>query len=218
MNPILDFIKDVKKCPPMYLGEYSLTKLFHQLRGLEYGYYIVCKNTQPENPLNGFTEYMAKKYKDTRSFNYCSLILAYSENEKEALNNFFNFFDEYIRIPAYKKNSLYIWFKWFLEQSERDYDNFVANLDYLNDYARGFDNGKTEAELYSMFLQYLENEKGIADAKNWHKHFPEKYQSRDKAFEEIFRLLTEFLKITVGEDCYVEDQSGDEPKPLKESE
>lgn len=60
------------------------------------------------------------------------------------------------------------------------------------------------ADLYLMFLQYLEKEKGIADAKSWHKYFSEMYQSEDKAFEEGFRLLAEFLKMTVGEDCYPE--------------
>lgn len=202
MNPILDYIKDVKKCPPMYLAEYSLTNLCHQLKGLEYGYYIVCKNTEPESPLIGFTEYVSKKYKDTRSLNYCGLILEHSENEKEALNNFFNFFDEYIKIPAYKKSGLYRFFDMLAQAAERDYENFTKNLDWFSTSYYGFSGGLSDAELYSEFLEYLRKEKGIADAKNWHRHFSEKYQNEDRAFEEGFRLLTEFLKITVGEACF----------------
>lgn len=203
MNPILDFIKNVKKCPPMYLGEYSLTKLFHQLRGLEYGYYEVCNNTQPENPLNGFTEFIANKYKDTRSFNYCSLILAYSGNEKEALNNFFNYFDEYIKIPAYKKNSLYRFFENYSNSKSKDIFSFAENLSYLTECRYGFDNGLTEKEIYAQFLSYIAKEHNVRDAANWHIEFMEKHKTEDKAFKEIFSLLTEFLKLTVGEDCYI---------------
>ncbi len=209
MNPILDFINDVKKCPPMYLGEYSLTKLFHQLQGLEYGYYTVCKNTQPENPLNGFTEYIAKKYMDTRSFNYCSLILAHSKNEKEALDSFFDFFDEYIRIPAYKKNSLYRIFENCSKSQTKDIFIFVEKLSYLCDCCYGFDNGITEKEMYAQFLNYITKEHNVKNAVNWHVEFMDKYKTADKAFDEIFRLLTDFLKITVGEDCYTEKQSGE---------
>ncbi len=202
MNLFVDFVKRVKQKPLLYLGEYSLTSLYNQLLGISWAIYTLNSQDNNCNPFRGFNKYIGEIYNDSSTRDYRSIILANSKNEKDALNNFFKHFDAYIRIPAYKKNALYLRFSKYMDSEKRDFQNFVFNLSYLRPYSSGFDNGCTEEEIYSQFLQYLEKEKGIADAKNWHRHFSEKYQNEDSAFEEGFRLLTEFLKITVGEACF----------------
>ena len=202
MHYILDYIKKVEKCPPMYLGDWNLTNLSHQLNGMVYLQNLMDIKVSEEDPLIGFTDYVAELYNDQRTLNYRGLILAYSENEKEALKTFFKLFDDYIRIPAYKKNTFYKIFNDYSKRTDKNWVIFLENRTYFRDYRYGFDCGLTDREFFGLFQEYIQKNYGKPDINALHEHFMEIYEDESKAFDEIFKVLTEFLKLTVGEDYY----------------
>jgi hypothetical protein len=93
MNSVIDLIHLIQKKPAMYLGKRSISCLKSFLDGW------FLRN--PEAVTDGetmsyFQEWIEKKYKVSTSHSWCDVILFYSLDESDALENFFQYFNEYL--------------------------------------------------------------------------------------------------------------------------
>lgn len=204
MTALIELIKKIEKCPPLYLIEPSLTNLSHLVEGYFWGFNDAYTDKRtPSNPFAGFNEYISDIYDTTLSLNYCGIILLFSENEEDALKKFFKHFDDYIRIPDYKKNPLYLKFKSYAEKDNLKLEDLKTALDtYLTDYPQRFSNNKSDIEVYTFFKKYLSDKQGLKDADNWDSEYLAAYKDERIVLKQIFCDFTEFIKDFVGEQHY----------------
>ena len=204
MTILIELIKRIEKCPPMFIGEYSLTRLSQFINGYTCGFNDACTDQKPHiHPLDGFNEYISDIYDTTLSLNYCGIILLFSENEEEALKKFFKHFDDYIRIPDYQKNPLYLKFKRYAEKDNLKLEDLKTALDtYLTDFPQHFSNNKADIEVYTLFKKYLSDKQGLKDADNWDAEYLAVYHDEKTVLKQIFCDFTEFIKDFVGEQHY----------------
>ena len=90
----LQFIKDLRKHPGMYLGTESITRLHLFIPGWRFG-----KENIPEiNTLDDFSKWVKLKYgfSEQDPHSWANIILFYSLDEADALNLFFKLFDEFL--------------------------------------------------------------------------------------------------------------------------
>lgn len=93
---LYEMLEQIKQRPGMFLGQCSITRLRSFLDG-----YIGCRadlglpETQQELEFNQFQEWIQTRFKITSSHGWDSIILFYSADEKEALNNFFELFAQF---------------------------------------------------------------------------------------------------------------------------
>ncbi|MEH1809339.1 hypothetical protein [Nostoc sp.] len=88
---------NIKKRPGMYLGRSSITRLDMLLRG----YSLARKEvgvppTEPEREFEGFQSWVEEKYGINSGQSWSKIILFYSVDEHEALQKFFELFEEYL--------------------------------------------------------------------------------------------------------------------------
>jgi hypothetical protein len=94
---LYNLLQRIKQRPGMYLGRCSITRLRSLLDGygmarMELG----LPRTDQESKFDGFQEWIQKKYNITSSHGWDSIILFYSADEKDALNNFFELFEKFL--------------------------------------------------------------------------------------------------------------------------
>lgn len=92
-----EILKGIKKRPSMFLGTSSITKLDMLLRGYslarrEFG----VPPTEPEREFEGFQSWVQEKYGINSGQSWSKIILFYSVDEHEALQKFFELFEEYL--------------------------------------------------------------------------------------------------------------------------
>jgi hypothetical protein len=98
MTNIYQLIDRIKKRPGMYLGKPSIIRLKAFLDGYmgarqDLGFPL----TEQEEKFNHFQEWIQTRFKITSSHSWADIILFYSADEKEALNQFFELFDQFIK-------------------------------------------------------------------------------------------------------------------------
>ncbi|MEC4818115.1 MAG: hypothetical protein SAK29_33315 [Scytonema sp. PMC 1069.18] len=87
----------IKKRPGMYLGSASITRLDMLLRG-----YSLAKRevglppTEQEQNFDGFQSWVQERYGVKSNQSWAKIILFYSTDEQEALERFFELFEEYL--------------------------------------------------------------------------------------------------------------------------
>ncbi|MEH2436545.1 MAG: hypothetical protein V7K25_20260 [Nostoc sp.] len=87
----------IKKSPGMFLGTASITKFDMYLRG-----YILAKRelglalTNQEREFEGFQSWVKEKYEINSGQSWAKIILFYSIDEYEALQKFFELYEEYL--------------------------------------------------------------------------------------------------------------------------
>ncbi|MCW5316268.1 hypothetical protein GTQ43_21350 [Nostoc sp. KVJ3] len=92
-----EILKGIKKRPGMFLGTSSITKLDMLLRG-----YSLARReggippTEPEREFEGFQSWIQEKYGINSGQSWSKIILFYSVDEYEALQKFFELFEEYL--------------------------------------------------------------------------------------------------------------------------
>lgn len=204
MNTLIKLIKKIEKCPPLYLIESSLTNLSHLVNGYFWGFHDAYTNPKIlYNPFAGFNEYISDIYNTDLALDYCGIILLFSENEEEALKKFFKHFDDYIRLPDYKKNPLYLKFKSYAEKDNLKLEDLKTALDtYLTNHPQAFSNNKSDIEVYSLFKKYLRDKKNLKDADNWDTCYLADYKDERIVLKQIFCDYTEFIKDFVGDQHY----------------
>ena len=91
---IVDLIKIIEKRPAMYISYNSISCL----KSFIDGYYF--RNTNDEigmNILNDFSKWLQSLYDLDDKKGWEKIILFYSQDEADALKNFFNFFNEFLK-------------------------------------------------------------------------------------------------------------------------
>ena len=97
MHDLYTLVKKIKKAPSMYLGQHSIICLQAFLSG-----YSVAKHelggqpTEQEQDFREFPEWIQKKFNIQTSQSWASIILFYSEDERKALDKFFQLFEEFL--------------------------------------------------------------------------------------------------------------------------
>lgn len=204
MTALIELIKKTEKCPHLYLGEPSLTNLSHFVDGYCWGYFdAYADKNAPVNPFAGFNGYISDIYNTNLTLDYCGILLMFSENEEEALKKFFKHFDDYIRIPDYQKNPLYLKFKKYAQCDKLKPADLKISLDnYLTNFPQPFSNNKSNVEVYILFKKYLTEKQGLKDSDNWDAEYLERYHNEHTVLNEIFNTFTDFIKEFVGENFY----------------
>ncbi|MCV3212370.1 hypothetical protein OGM63_02295 [Plectonema radiosum NIES-515] len=89
-------LKDIKKRPAMYLGTTSITRLDMALRGYKVARTEVgLAATEEEIQFEGFQKWVQEKYEIKSNQSWAKIILFFSMDEHEALERFFELFEEY---------------------------------------------------------------------------------------------------------------------------
>ncbi|MEH2209057.1 hypothetical protein [Nostoc sp.] len=101
MFPRFDIYKEIlgaiKKRPGMFLGTNSITRLDMLLRGYNLARREVgVPPTEPEREFEGFQLWVEGKYGINSGQSWSKIILFYSVDEHEALQKFFELFEEYL--------------------------------------------------------------------------------------------------------------------------
>ncbi|MEH2077664.1 MAG: hypothetical protein V7K57_25240 [Nostoc sp.] len=88
---------NIKKRPGMFLGRSSITRLDMLLRGYSFARREVgVPPTEPERKFEGFQSWIEDKYGINSGQSWSKIILFYSVDEHEALEKFFELFEEYL--------------------------------------------------------------------------------------------------------------------------
>ncbi|MEH2316694.1 hypothetical protein [Nostoc sp.] len=97
LRQLYEFIGSIKKRPGMYLLTPSITRLDMLLRG-----YTLARReadlvpTEEEKEFEGFQSWVQEKYGINSGQSWSKIILFYSVDEDEALQKFFELFEEYL--------------------------------------------------------------------------------------------------------------------------
>ena len=93
---LYEILQEIKKRPGIFLGRSSITRLRSFLDG-----YIAAREdlglprTDQETEFNNFQDWIQKRYNITSSHGWDSIILFYSADERDALDNFFQLFEKF---------------------------------------------------------------------------------------------------------------------------
>jgi hypothetical protein len=93
MNSIVELIQLIRKRPAMYLGRRSISCLQAFIEGW---FLRNPKDVADGEIMNEFQDWIEKKYKTSTTHSWRSIILFYSQDENEALENFFKDFEEFM--------------------------------------------------------------------------------------------------------------------------
>jgi hypothetical protein len=91
-----ELLQRIKQRPGMYLGKCSITRLRMLLDG--YGMArceLGMPQTKQEKEFNGFQDWIQERYKITSSHGWDSIILFYCADERDALEKFFELFEQF---------------------------------------------------------------------------------------------------------------------------
>lgn len=92
-----EILSGIKKRPGMFLGSSSITRLDMLLRGYSLARREVgVPPTEPEREFEGFQSWVQEKYRIDSGQSWSKIILFYSVDEYEALQKFFELFEEYL--------------------------------------------------------------------------------------------------------------------------
>jgi hypothetical protein len=94
-----DLLQRIKQRPGMYLGKCSITRLRAFLDGYETARAeLGFPDTEQQQQLDGFQEWIQERYKITSTHGWDSIILFFSVDEKDALDKFFKLLEEFLKI------------------------------------------------------------------------------------------------------------------------
>ena len=93
MNSIVELIQEIEKRPAMYLTRNYISCLKAYLDGW---YQRDIDNVPDIKAMSDFQIFIEKKYKSETSHSWCDIILFYSQDETDALRNFFKEFDDFL--------------------------------------------------------------------------------------------------------------------------
>ncbi len=93
---LYQILERIKQKPAIFLGKSSLTRLRSFLDGyMGARVDLGLPETQQEIEFNQFQEWIQSRFKINSSHSWDSIILFYSEDEKDGLNKFFQLFEEF---------------------------------------------------------------------------------------------------------------------------
>ena len=98
MSNLYQILQNIEKRPSMYLGKAAISNLRSYLSG-----YLIAKrelgisSTEQEQEFNQFTDWVKQKFHINSDQSWDKIILFYSEDEKIALERFFELFNEFLK-------------------------------------------------------------------------------------------------------------------------
>jgi hypothetical protein len=96
MHDLYGLIKKIKKAPSMYLGRDSIICLQAFLSGYSVAKYELGEEpTEVERDFMEFPEWIRQRFNVSTSQSWANIILFYAEDEKKALDKFFELFEEF---------------------------------------------------------------------------------------------------------------------------
>jgi Trp operon repressor len=106
MQDWYDLLQQIKKRPTLYLSRRSI----FDLQSFYKGYYVARQllnlpATEQEREFDNFSEWLQKKYEINTRQSWAMLILFNSHDERDALDNFFELFEEFIEQRKVPENS-----------------------------------------------------------------------------------------------------------------
>ncbi|RUT07016.1 hypothetical protein DSM106972_022770 [Dulcicalothrix desertica PCC 7102] len=99
MSNLYELISKIQKRPSMYLGKPAISNLRSCIAG-----YILARRelavaqTEQEKGFTEFQSWVQEKFNISSSQSWDKIILFYSEDEREALERFFELFQEYLKL------------------------------------------------------------------------------------------------------------------------
>ncbi|KOR34205.1 hypothetical protein AM228_25370 [Planktothricoides sp. SR001] len=99
MLDLYDIIRKIEKRPAMYLGQPSITHLQSFLAGYFFARHQLGEvETEQEKQFANFDPWIQEKFKITSSQSWDKIILFFSQDERQALDLFFELFNEFARV------------------------------------------------------------------------------------------------------------------------
>lgn len=95
MDNLSEIVKKIKHKPSVYLGKPSISGLQAFLSGYKVAQYQLGLPLQQENPLDGFQDWIQKKFNIDSSQSWANIILFFYQDERDALDIFFQLFEEF---------------------------------------------------------------------------------------------------------------------------
>jgi hypothetical protein len=95
MDNLSDILRKIKNKPSVYLGKPSISCLQAFLSGYNVAQYQLGLPLKQENPLDGFQDWIQKKFNIDSSQSWANIILFFSQDERDALDIFFQLFEEF---------------------------------------------------------------------------------------------------------------------------
>lgn len=97
MHDLYMLVRKIKKAPSMYLGGNSILCLQAFLSGYNVAKYeLDARSTPEEEDFKQFPEWIRQKFNIQTSQSWASIILFFSEDERKALDTFFELFEEFV--------------------------------------------------------------------------------------------------------------------------
>ncbi|HBL12106.1 MAG TPA: hypothetical protein DD379_11995 [Cyanobacteria bacterium UBA11162] len=97
MNNFYDLLQKIKKRPSMYLGRHSIFSFLAFWCGYKIAQHqLGIHPTAQEQEFEEFLKWIRERYEVHTSQSWASIILFYSEDEKTALDRFFELFEEFL--------------------------------------------------------------------------------------------------------------------------
>ena len=90
MKKLQDVILEIIAFPEIYLGKRSVELLYAFLSG-----FLYQNNGADDHSLDGFTEFVAQKYRMQTDHNWASLICFFSADERDAFDLFIKLYNEF---------------------------------------------------------------------------------------------------------------------------
>jgi len=98
MDPVYDILQKVKNKPNVYLGSPSILCLQAFLSGYNVAQYQLGRESlNAPDCFDGFQEWIQEKFKIESDQSWAKVILFYSADERDALERFFELFDEFLK-------------------------------------------------------------------------------------------------------------------------
>ena len=97
MDAVYHILQKVKSKPNVYLGSPSIICLQAFLSGYNVAQYQLGESLNTPNCFDGFQEWIQERFKIDSSQSWAKIILFYSAEERDALERFFQLFDEFVK-------------------------------------------------------------------------------------------------------------------------
>lgn len=95
MDNLYDVLQNIKKKPSVYLVRPSIICLQAFLSGYNVAQYQLGIPLTEADPLDGFQEWIQQKFNITSSQSWANIILFFSQDERDALDSFFELWEEF---------------------------------------------------------------------------------------------------------------------------
>ena len=90
MKKLHDVIQEIIVAPELYLGKRSVERLYAFLGG-----FLYQNDEVDDHTLDGFTEFVARKYRMETDHNWANYIEFFSCDDREAFDQFVKLFNEF---------------------------------------------------------------------------------------------------------------------------